>query len=202
MALPSMARLASLLVPAALGGVLLAAPAAPAAAAQPASAGPALRIVPLGAYKLGTRRIALHHQRIRFRGLVRPFVPGQVVSVRVLVGGRRYVHVRRTVRPRGSGGDFVVALKARRLGRMRAVAAAGGVTARSRPVDVIRRSAAYGQRGLHVRFLQRRLRELRYLVGRSGRLVSLTGFEHRVLQPGGRARLDELETLSQAGGPC
>jgi hypothetical protein len=49
-----------------------------------------------------------------------------------------------------------------------ATATAAGLRARSRSVDVIRRSAGSGQRGLHVQFLQHRLRDLRYLVDLSG----------------------------------
>lgn len=139
------------------------------AAAAPARADvPALRLIPERVHEMGAKRIALAHHRVRFRGLVRDYAPGQVVSLRVRSGRRLYVSVQRTVRPRGSGGEFAVEFKAHRLGKLRAYATGAGLSARSRSVDVIRRSAGYGQRGLHVQFLQRRLRELRYVVRLSG----------------------------------
>ncbi len=116
------------------------------------------------AYTLNAKRIALRRQRIRIRGLVRQFAPNQVLSVRVLVGRSRYVTVRRTVRQHGAGGVFSVEFKAHRLGSLRAFATGAGLSARSRSVDVIARSAGGGDRGLKVSFLQHRLRDLRYLV--------------------------------------
>jgi len=139
-----------------------------------AEAAPRLRVIPERVYTMGAKRIALAHHEVRFRGLVRDFVPGEVMSLRVTVNGRRYVSVRRTVTQRGRGGEFSVRFKAHRLGKLRAHADGGGRSARSRSVDVVRRSAGYGQRGLHVQFLQRRLRDLRYLIGLSGRFDGAT----------------------------
>ena len=161
-----MPRLASLPL-AVLLAALIANPATAAAPQRPAHV-PALQVVPERVFKMSARRIALVHQKVRFRGLVRQYVPGQVVAVRVLVGKRRYVQVNRTVQPLGAGGQFTVELKVHKRGRLRAVASGAGLKARSRSVHVIRRSAAYGQRGVHVQFLQHRLRDLRYLVNLSG----------------------------------
>jgi hypothetical protein len=129
---------------------------------------PALRLVAERAYTLNARRVALQHQKVRIRGIVRQYVPGQVVNLRVLLGKRRYVAVRRVVRQSGERGVFAVEFKAHRRGKLRAVATGGGLTARSRSIDVIKRSAGEGQRGMHVVFLQHRLRDLRYLVSFSG----------------------------------
>jgi L,D-transpeptidase catalytic domain len=129
---------------------------------------PALRVVVERAYTLNARRIALQHQRVRFRGIVRRYTPGQVMNVRVLLGKRRYVSVRRTVRQSGGRGVFAVELKAHRRGKLRAFATGGGLRARSRSVDVIKRNAGAGESGLHVVFLQHRLRDVRYLVNFSG----------------------------------
>jgi hypothetical protein len=129
---------------------------------------PALRLVAERAYTLNARRVALQHQKVRIRGIVRQYVPGQVVNLRVLLGKRRYVAVRRVVRRSGERGVFAVEFKAHRRGKLRAFATGGGLTARSRSIDVIKRSAGEGQRGLHVVFLQHRLRDLRYLVSFSG----------------------------------
>ena len=161
-----MPRLASLPL-AVLLAALIANPATAAAPKRPAHL-PALQVVPERVFKMSARRIALVHQKVRFRGLVRQYVPGQVLSVRVLVGKRRYVQVNRTVQPLGPGGQFTVELKVHKRGKLRAVVSGAGLRARSRSVDVIPRSAAYGQRGVHVQFLQHRLRDLRYLVKLSG----------------------------------
>ncbi len=154
----------------ALVALLVPAGAAPAAVKKPRRPAyvPALRLVVERAYTLNAKRIALQHQRVRIRGLVRQFAPNQVLSVRVLVGRSRYVTVRRTVRQHGAGGVFSVEFKAHRLGSLRAFATGAGLSARSRSVDVIARSAGGGDRGLKVSFLQHRLRDLRYLVSTSG----------------------------------
>ena len=157
--LPALAFLA-LLVPAGSA-------AAPGKPRKPAYE-PALRLVAERAYTLNARRVALQHQKVRIRGIVRQYVPGQVMNVRVLLGKRRYVAVRRVVRQSGERGVFAVEFKAHRRGKLRAFATGGGLTARSRSIDVIKRSAGEGQRGLHVVFLQHRLRDLRYLVSFSG----------------------------------
>lgn len=147
---------------------LVAAPATSSSQARQPAYVPALRLVPERVYTDGAKRIAFVHQRVRYRGLVRDYVPGQVLSVRIRVAGRRYVSVRRTVRPGARGGSFTVELKAHRRGKMVAFADGSGLRARSRSVDVIPRTAHYGERGVHVEFLQHRLRELRYLVALSG----------------------------------
>jgi L,D-transpeptidase-like protein len=137
--------------------------------AVPASAAPPMRLVVERVYKLNSQRIALQHQRVRVRGIVAQFAPGQVISVRVMLGKRRYVSVRRTVRQSGAQGTFSVEFKAHRRGTLRAFASGAGLVAQSRAFSVIQRSAGSGQKGLHVVFLQHRLRDLRYLVDLSGR---------------------------------
>jgi L,D-transpeptidase catalytic domain len=161
-------RRTALLLSAFLVALLALAPAQAARKPKRPAYVPALRLVPERVYKLSARRIALAHQKVRITGLVRDYRPGQVLSVRVLVGRKRYVSVRRTVQPVGTRGRFTLEFKAHRLGKLRAHARGAGLSAQSRSVDVIRRSAGSGQRGLHVIFLQNRLRDLRYLVGRTG----------------------------------
>ncbi len=158
----------------ALLAALAVAPAAAAGKRKRPSHVPALQVVPERVYAINGKRVALVHREVRFRGVVRQYVPGQVFSVRVRVGKRRHVVVTRTATPRGTRGEFTVELAVRRVGRLRAVATGAGLRARSRSVHVVRASAAPGQEGLHVQFLQRRLRDLRYLVGLSGRLDGST----------------------------
>jgi hypothetical protein len=127
-----------------------------------------LRVLPERDYTMGATHVALLHQKVRFRGLVRDYVPNQVVTVRVMSGTRRYLVAQRTVRRRGAGGHFVLQFGAHLVGPLRAYVTAGPYRARSQAIAVIPRSAAYGDRGLHVRFLQQRLRALRYIVSLSG----------------------------------
>jgi hypothetical protein len=154
----------------ALGALLVAAPPADAAKAKPRKPAyvPALRLVVERAYTLSAQRVALQHQRLRVHGITRTFVPGQVFNVRVRLGKRRYVGVRRTVKQKGSQGTFTVDLKAHKRGKLRAFASGGGLTAQSRSVAVIGAGASQGDRGLKVVFLQHRLRDVRYLVGKTG----------------------------------
>jgi hypothetical protein len=135
---------------------------------------PALRLVVERAYTLNARRIALQHQRVRIHGIVRQFVPGQVLTVRVLLGKGRYISTRRAVRQQGAQGTFSLDFKAHRRGTLHAVATGAGLSARSRSVDVIQASGSEGQSGLHVVFLQHRLRDLRYIVSFSGTYDSST----------------------------
>jgi hypothetical protein len=161
---------ARLLLPA-LALLALLVPVAPASAARkprkPAYV-PALRLVVERAYTLNARRVALQHQRVRIRGIVRQYVPGQVMNLRVLLGKRRYVG-----RPTSRASE-------RRAGRLlgRVQGPPPRDTARlrhrrrpDRSLTLHQRHQAQrgeGQTGLHVVFLQHRLRDLRYLVNLSG----------------------------------
>jgi L,D-transpeptidase catalytic domain/Putative peptidoglycan binding domain len=122
-----------------------------------------------------TRHYVFRGQRVKVVGTVRPFVPGQVVTVLVLrkgkVASRQRARVRRTRRGRGR---FVVRFKARRRGLLR-VAARHRATRRqkafralSKRVRVVLWSAGQGRRGIRVLLLQRALRSLGYAVPVTG----------------------------------
>src|SRR3989442_6472558 len=96
----------------------LAAPSALAARAPRNRPPAALRLVGKGVYPMGSKTIALQGQRLQIKGIVRQYVPGQVVDVRVSLGRHRLATVRRVVQPYGAGGQFVGKLPARRLGRI------------------------------------------------------------------------------------
>jgi hypothetical protein len=66
----------------------------------------------------GERRVALTRERFRVSGLVRPYVAGQQVEVRLVRKGRVIHRVRRLVRPveGGRAGAFETAYRARRAG--------------------------------------------------------------------------------------
>jgi peptidoglycan hydrolase-like protein with peptidoglycan-binding domain len=127
-----------------------------------------VRLVVERAYTLQGERVALQGQTVRVRGIVTGAPPGQSAFVRVRQGRRRVASARRAILPVGSRGQFTVEFRARRAGVLRAFATVPGRSVRSRPINVIVPSAGFGAAGLRVRFLQRRLRELRYLVALSG----------------------------------
>jgi hypothetical protein len=138
------------------------------ASTAPAAAEPSVRLAVERAYTLQGYRVALQGQTVRVRGIVTGGAPGQSAFVRVLQGRRRVTSARPAIRPVGSQGQFTLEFKVRRVGVVRAFATVPGRSARSRPINVIVPSAGFGAGGLRVRFLQRRLRELRYLVPLSG----------------------------------
>ena len=88
------------------------------AAQAPAASSGHLRLVVERAYTLGHGRVALLHQRVRLRGIVKPYVAGQVLSVTVNAGRRRLLSTRRTVRRVGGHGEFTVPFRATRLGTL------------------------------------------------------------------------------------
>jgi hypothetical protein len=162
------ARLLLALAGTALAAGLGMAPAAPAQA-------PALRLVVERAYGLQGNRVAFQGQRLRIRGIVSPTTPGQTAFVRVMQGRRRVAAARVGVVAVGSQGQFTLEFRARRAGRLRAFASVPGRSARSQPINVIVPRATFGARGIRVRFLQHRLRELRYLISLTGVYDDATG---------------------------
>lgn len=172
------ARHSCLLLPLIASAALL--PAAGARAATPApgqtpAASPAkLRLVVERAYTVGHQRVALLHQHVRLRGIVKPYVARQVMSVQVNVGRHRLVTTRRTVHRARGHGEFTLSVRASRLGTLYAHASHIATTAQAaaraaaQPVTVFVPAAGRGASGLRVRFLQQQLAAVHYLVPRTG----------------------------------
>jgi len=143
----------------------------PAAPAPPAQLPMTLSLDNVG----GKRRAALARDRIRIRGSVGAYVPGQVVVVSVFRGSRR-VHVKPVVLQPGPGGSgvFLVRYKPKRVGRIVARAehvatpALGAFGGASRPVEILPRRVGPRSDRVAVRALQARLSGLGYVVGRRG----------------------------------
>ena len=184
--------------------VLALAAAAPAAAQDPAptsavpapsSATPAPTTVPVpvappaeGTLSLTLERVngkaasVLAGDRIRVRGTVKPYVPGQKVTVRFYRGAQKLAGRAVAVQPAHSGpsGTFVLGYRTRSAGHLtvrashRATAQQLTMVARGRGVEVLPLRAAPGSRGLAVRVLQRRLKALGYVVGQPGVLDART----------------------------
>jgi hypothetical protein len=152
--------------------LVLAVPAGAAAQLPPASGGMTLRV--LGAQQLGAQTVAPVGHTIRLRGLISPAVEGELVTVRVNIGPRRVLLVRRTVERAGGYGAFEVEFPVRRVGIIKASALhdaspqQGRLAATSRTVSSFVPAAGRGARGLRVRFLQSRLALEGYAVNRTG----------------------------------
>jgi peptidoglycan hydrolase-like protein with peptidoglycan-binding domain len=144
-------------------------PAAPAAA-------PAQGFVALVAERVGTTRTVLVGSRVRLRGVVRPYVAGQTVTVRVFQNGRKVLVKRKTVLRSASGksGTFMVGYVAQDAGAVRAKAShlttAQLSSAVSKDVrfDVLPRAVPQGSSGRKVRMMQQRLAALGYVTGEPG----------------------------------
>ena len=157
--------------------IVLAAP-APALAQQPAPAPatPVQTALTLGLERIGGKRATvLVGDRIRVRGAVGTFVPGEALTVSFHSDGKKVLAKRRMLVPGPDGsGQFEFSYRAQRSGKLRVTAfhdatpALGGLAARSRIVDVLPRSVGSHSNKRAVRALQRRLDRLGYVVGRRG----------------------------------
>jgi hypothetical protein len=119
--------------------------------------------------------ITVPNRNVQIVGTVRPFVAGQSVTVRALIGHRVIVHrqVRIAAASGGSAGRFTLAVKSSRTGHVTVVAthqATGQQRAfkASRSFNVISDHAGPGARGRFVQLVQQRLAALHFYVPRSG----------------------------------
>jgi hypothetical protein len=162
-------RLAPLLAPVLLAGAAAAAPAQtppapptpPAPAPQPERGSAAFGLS--GGLATRETRYYAPGQRVSLRGRVRPFVAGQVVTLRVVRKGKESKRVRRRVR---RGGRFKFSFEVGSPGLLRLVVdharTAGQVAFRARDerIRVVSWSAGEADRGTHVLLLQRALHRL------------------------------------------
>jgi lipoprotein-anchoring transpeptidase ErfK/SrfK len=147
--------------------------AALAATATAATAAPGLGVTVTGAQPFERGLVALSGDRLRIRTQVREATPGSDVVIRVLHGE----DVLHTSRHDLRGGDATVRDSLRLIGpgavtvRVRLVGGYGEAQARhpALRVSVLQPTAGPGASGLRVRFLQRRLADLRYAVRHTGR---------------------------------
>jgi peptidoglycan hydrolase-like protein with peptidoglycan-binding domain len=157
--------------------IVLAAPAV-ALAQQPAPvpAAPVQTALTLSVERIGgSQATVLVGDKIRVRGRVGTFVPGEAITVRFVSDARKVLAKRRMLVPgAGGSGQFEFSYKAQRSGMLRVTAfhdatpALGGLAAKSRLVDVLPRSVGPHSKKRAVRALQRRLRRLGYVVGNRG----------------------------------
>jgi lipoprotein-anchoring transpeptidase ErfK/SrfK len=168
----------ALSIPAAAGAQTPPAPTptpTPAPAPAPAPAPGAMSLKLERVHRVGHDDVVLQGDRVRVRGVVSPYVPGQSVVVRLYRGRSKLAAKAAAVRPvpGGPNGGFVVALKPG-SGRMtvrathRATTAQAKFVAKARHVLVVAPHAAPGAGGPIVRLIQSRLARLHYVVSRSG----------------------------------
>ena len=120
--------------------------------------------------------VAARGGTLRIRGIVKPYVAGQSVTVRIGRGDSPLLTRRVAVRrPAGAkAGQFVLRYTPRRPGRIRirashaATAQQGTIVAPERTVPVVDPVARPGARGPAVRLLQRLLDARGYVIGRRG----------------------------------
>jgi peptidoglycan hydrolase-like protein with peptidoglycan-binding domain len=149
-------------------------PTPPPAAPAPAPAPGAMSIAIDRAHHVGHDTVVLQGDRVRVRGVVTPFVPGQTVAVRLYRGRTKLAAKTVPVTPAGPNGAFLARLKSGRSGRLtvrathRATPGQAKFVAKARRVLVVSPHAVPGSSGPIVRLIQSRLAALHYVVSRSG----------------------------------
>ena len=146
------------------------APAPPAPAPAPPLAGKAGFSVK-GGLATAKARFYAPGQTVLARGRVRPAVPGEVVTLRVVRKGKVSKKVRRKVR---AGGHFTFRFKVGNPGGLRLVVThrasvfQAAFRAKDRRISVVQWGAGSGAKGAHVLLLQRALARLAYAVPVTG----------------------------------
>ena len=150
-------------------------PPAPTPTPTPPPAAGAMTIKLERVTRVGRDDVVLRGGRVRVRGAVAPYVPGQTAVVRLYRGRKKLAAKAAAIKPVPGtpNGAFVATLKPGK-GRLtvrashRGTAAQATMVAKARRVLVVTPRAAPGARGPIVRLLQSRLAGLRYVVSRSG----------------------------------
>jgi L,D-transpeptidase catalytic domain len=133
---------------------------------------------------MATRRLRYftRGQRVRVSGSVRPFVPGQSVTLHVIRRGKTSKRYRAPVRRGRGGGRYSLRFTVRRRGRLRLVAKHAATPQQrafrsgDKRIEVVLWRAAAGNRGVRVLLMQRRLQRLGYSTSLSGAFDSHTSY--------------------------
>jgi hypothetical protein len=126
--------------------------------------------VNVGSYlRAGRRAVGVPGARVRLRGSVSPYVAGATVEISVFRNSRRVLHRTVPVSNAGKGrGRYAVGFAPSRRGVHRISVSQTGASGDRTRLYVVRPSARSGFRGIGVRALQRRLKDLGYLAPVSG----------------------------------
>lgn len=196
------------------GGAVAAAPAvstsasvtdaANAASTSPTATPPAagkLTLLLLDAFTIGRAEVTIPHRAVDVRGIVRPYVPGQSVSLLIYLDGRLIMSRTVAIVRSAQSGDglFTQAIASPAPGNMRIAVSHPASQAQSgfgssRMLWVLRARAGLGSHGEFVRLIQQRLAALHIYVRQSGRFDSFTALAldayHRLLGWGTYRALD------------
>jgi lipoprotein-anchoring transpeptidase ErfK/SrfK len=139
-----------------------------------------LRLSVKDVHRLDGRKLALTRDTWRVRGVARPYVEGQTVTVRFFRNGRQVHEQVEKLQPirDGRAGEFRSAFRSRSAGKIKVKAAHAATPElaklRAKPVKVRVLEPDLGGRGTLVRLLQRGLARMHYAVSRSGTYDSAT----------------------------
>jgi hypothetical protein len=133
---------------------------------------------------MATRRLRYftRGQRIKVSGSVRPFVPGQRVTLHVIRRGRTSARYHAPVRRASRGGRYAVRFTVRRRGRLRLVVKHKATPQQqafrsgSKRIEIVLWRAARGTKGVRVLLMQRMLQRLGYSTSVSGYFDSHTWY--------------------------
>ena len=145
------------------------APAPPPPAPAPAAGKASFKV----AGGLPTKKVRYYarDQQVVVRGVVKPYVAGQAMTLEVVRRGKVAFRRSAAVRP---GGRFAFRFKAKRRGNMRLVVKHAATPqqaafrAKDKRAAIVRWTAGYGAKGTHVLLLQRTLQSLGFAVPVTG----------------------------------
>jgi L,D-transpeptidase catalytic domain len=187
-----------------LVAAVLAVAAAPAAATPNPVAPPArgtLRLYVPDAFLVGRQLVTVPGRVIHVQGVVRPYVPGQTVLVRVFLGARRIKIDHLRIKPAAGGryGAFTESVSSPGAGPVTVVVGhkrtgtLGGLLAR-RSFAALSEQAGYGSSGAFIQLIQERLAALHFYIPQTGVFDAGTGLAldayHRLLHWGTYQGLD------------
>jgi peptidoglycan hydrolase-like protein with peptidoglycan-binding domain len=136
------------------------------AAASAQTAAPSLHIV---TERVGGKRATiLQGTRFRVRVIVKPFVPGQQVTVTMHRRGRTIKAKTLAVRQGATAGQVLTGYAPRSSGQIEVRAVSGPVAAPAVRIQVLPRNVKAGSRGRAVRSMQTRLKALGFVIGQTG----------------------------------
>jgi hypothetical protein len=125
---------------------------------------------------MATRRLRYftRGQRVKVSGDVRPYVPGQTVTLHVIRRGKTSARYRARVRRGRRGGRYAVRFTVRRRGRLRLVVKHNATPQQkafrsgSKRIEIVLWRAARGNKGVRVLLMQRMLQRLGFSTSVSG----------------------------------
>jgi hypothetical protein len=169
------------------------------AAAAPRPARPHVKLSIRYGFSLGRQVVTIPHRGLNVNGDVRPYVPGQWVTLRAYLNGRLFKSAHLRLTRSHSYGHFFQTLTSPAAGRVTVVVkhetttALAGFSERLR-YAVLDARAGFGSRGPFVQLIQQRLAQLHFYIPQSGVYDGGTGLAidayHRLLHWGTSQNLD------------